>query len=244
MKVERQGPVAVITLCEPNRNALSLSVLEALRSTLESFEQDPTCSVVVLFGQKNVFSSGMDINEIAAQAYPQTFLQGLYGAFDQIAAFRKPLIAGVEGAALGGGCELALACDLIVAGDRAVFAQPEIALGAMPGVGATQRWTRCVGKARATEICWTGRPLSAEEAYHWGLINVYVAQNNIKAYTLQLAQNLSQKPLVALMAIKEAIAKSADLPLREGILWERRLFEGSAAWPERKRGLRTFLRRK
>jgi enoyl-CoA hydratase len=242
---DRDG-VALITLHRPEAlNALSFALLEELVTALERLDADPGCRAIVITGSgEKAFAAGADIKELAIQT-PVTLLRDdEFSRWERIKRIRKPLIAAVRGHALGGGCELAMTCDLIVAGDDAKFGQPEIRLGVMPGAGGTQRLTRAIGKAKAMEMILTGRTMTAQEADQHGLVTKVVPAAETVEAALDLATKIAGMPPVAVLAAKEAVNRAFELSLEAGLELERRDFyllfasedqdEGMAAFTEKR----------
>ena len=238
--------VALITLERPEAlNALSFDLLDELATVLESLDEDPACRAIVITGSGDrAFAAGADIRELAAQTPTSLTADGRFGAWDRIAAIGLPLIAAVRGFALGGGCELAMACDMIVAAEDATFGQPEIRIGVMPGAGGTQRLTRAIGKARAMELILTGRTMTAQEADAHGLISLTVPREATVDAALELAGRIAAMPPLAVRAAKAAILDAAEQSLSDGLLREREAFfrlfdtqdqaEGMAAFTEKR----------
>ena len=239
--------VALITIDRPEvLNALSFDLLDALADDLAALDVAPECRAIVLTGAgEKAFAAGADIVELARQTPVTLAGDDRFAVWDRIAAVRTPLIAAVRGFALGGGCELALTCDLIVAGDDARFGQPEINLGVMPGAGGTQRLTRAIGKARAMDLVLTGRSISAHEAETMGLVSRVVAAEETLPTALELARSIAAQAPAAVLAAKDADKLAEELPLSAGLRHERRAFyalfatedqtEGMAAFSEKRR---------
>jgi enoyl-CoA hydratase len=243
------GPLDGVALVRFDRqealNALSFDLLDDLAATLEQLDADPACRAIVVTGAgTRAFAAGADIRELAAQTPARLAAEGRFGAWDRIGAIRKPLIAAVRGFALGGGCELAMTCDMIVAADDAQFGQPEIRLGVMPGAGGTQRLTRAIGRARAMELILTGRSIAAPEAEAMGLVTKVVPAEETLAAALDLAGRIAAQAPLAVRAAKEAIRKAEELPLSAGLAFERQSFfllfgsedqaEGMAAFTDKR----------
>ena len=222
-------------------NALSFDLLDELAATLERLDRDPDCRAIVLTGAgTRAFAAGADIRELAAQTPISLTVDDRFASWERIAAVRTPLIAAVRGFALGGGCELAMTCDMIVAGEDAQFGQPEIKLGVMPGAGGTQRLTRAIGKARAMELILTGRPMSAREAEASGLVTTVVPSEATVEAALELAARIAAQPPIAVLAAKEAILRANELPLSAGLEFERRAFFLLFATEDQKEGMAAF----
>ena len=243
------GPVEGVALLVMDRpdvlNALNFAQVEAIADALETLDRDPDCRAVVLTGAgEHAFASGADIPELARQTSATLTSTDDFRHWERITGIRKPIVAAVRGFALGGGCELAMACDLIVAGEDAQFGQPEIRLGVMPGAGGTQRLTRAIGKAKAMDMVLTGRMLGAREAEAAGLVSLVVPAEATVQAALELAGRIAAMPSVAVMAAKAAVNRAEELPLAAGIADERRNFyllfdtddqaEGMAAFAEKR----------
>jgi enoyl-CoA hydratase len=243
--VDRDRPTAVITLNRPKAlNALNPTLMAELIDALRKLDQDDDVGAVVLTGGPKVFAAGADIQDMATRSAVDQLLGDYTGSWARVTSFSKPLIAAVNGYALGGGCELALMCDLIVAGDSARFGQPEINLGVIPGAGGTQRWPHSVGKYVAMEVVLGGDPLPAERAYQLGLVNrVVPAEDTIKV-AVDIAKRLAAKPPVALRMAKESVNKALEMPLAEGLAIERKNFYFLFATEDQKEGMRAFLEKR
>jgi enoyl-CoA hydratase len=237
-----EGPVGIITLNRPTAlNALNTELLDEVTATLDNWDGDDAVRVVILTGSERAFAAGADIREMAPQSYMDMYKDNFFAdAADRIAAFRKPLIAAVAGYALGGGCELAMLCDFIIAADNAKFGQPEINLGVMPGIGGTQRLTRIVGKSKAMEMCLSGRQMDASEAERSGLVSRVVPVADLMAETLKAAQTIAEKSLPITMMTKETINRAYETTLAEGIRFERRVFHAMFATIDQKEGMAAF----
>lgn len=234
--------VGLITLNRPKAlNALNAELIGELNQALDTFEHDPNIGCIVLTGSAKAFAAGADIKEMAELAYPQIYLDDFFSAADRIGNRRKPLIAAVAGFALGGGCELALMCDFIYAADTARFGQPEINLGVLPGIGGTQRLTRALGKAKAMEMCLTGRQMDAREAEQAGLVAQVFSADELLAKTLEAAKGIAEKSLPATMMVKECVNRAFELGLAEGVRFERRLFHSVFATADQKEGMAAFI---
>ena len=243
--VGRDGPVGVVTLDRPRvLNALSPALIAELSDALRGFDADPEIRAVVLTGGPRVFAAGADIGDMAERSPVEQLQRDHTGRWAAIAAFSKPLVAAVNGYALGGGCELALMCDLIVAGDSARFGQPEINLGIIPGAGGTQRWPRTVGKYVAMEVNLGGAPITAQRAYQLGLVNKVVPAEVTVEVAKQVAARLAEKAPVALRLAKEAVNQALETPLSEGLAVERKNFYFLFATEDQKEGMRAFLEKR
>jgi enoyl-CoA hydratase len=240
--VSHEGAVAVVTLNRPQAlNALNSELLRELVTALEGFDDDDAVRAIVLTGSDRAFAAGADIKEMAPQSYMDMFKSNFFaGAADRIAAIRKPIIAAVAGYALGGGCELAMLCDFIIAADTAKFGQPEINLGVMPGIGGTQRLTRFVGKSKAMEMCLTGRNMDAAEAERSGLVSRVVPAADLMTEALKAAQKIAEQSVPIVMMTKETVNRAYETTLAEGIRFERRLFHAMFATDDQKEGMAAF----
>jgi enoyl-CoA hydratase len=244
--VEIEDHIALIKLNRPEAlNALNAQLLGELAKALKSAEQNEKVRVIVLTGSEKAFAAGADINEMASKSFVDVFSSDLFGAeVDQILKVRKPIIAAVAGYALGGGCELAMMCDFIIAADTAKFGQPEINLGVIAGIGGTQRLTQYVGKSKSMDMHLTGRFMGAEEAERSGLVSRVVPAKKLMEEAMSAAQKIAEKSALAAMAVKEAVNRSYELPLREGLLFERRLFHSLFATEDQKEGMSAFLEKR
>jgi enoyl-CoA hydratase len=247
--VEIQGPVGIITLNRPDAlNALSNGLLQDLVSALDSFESNEAIGAIVLTGNEKAFAAGADIKEMQDQGFIDMFLTnfpfGRRGAWDHLSRIRKPVIAAVAGYALGGGCELAMACDFILAADTAKFGQPEINIGTMPGAGGTQRLTRFVGKSKAMEMCLTGRLIGAEEAERIGLISRIVPAAELREDAIKTATKIAALSRPAVMMVKEAVNAAYETTLAEGLRLERHAFQSTFALEDRKEGMAAFAEKR
>jgi enoyl-CoA hydratase len=243
------GPVtgvALVTLDRPEvLNALSFDLLDALVAVLERLDTDADCRAIVLTGNgTRAFAAGADIRELVRQTPTSLLVENRFAVWDRIGAVRTPLIAAVRGFALGGGCELAMSCDIIIAGEDASFGQPEINLGVMPGAGGTQRLTRAIGKARAMELVLTGRTVDAAEAERMGLVTRVVASDETLDAALELAGRIAAKAPVAVLAAKEAIKLADELPLSAGLQHERRAFYLLFASDDQREGMAAFVEKR
>jgi enoyl-CoA hydratase len=238
--------VAVVTLNRPSAlNALNAAVMSGLVAALEGLDADPACHVIVLRGAgERAFAAGADIKEMADATPVSMTVTNNFARWERIRAIRKPLIAAVRGFALGGGCELAMACDMIVAAEDAQFGQPEIKLGIIPGAGGTQRLTRAIGKARAMELILTGRTFSARDALSWGLVTTVVPSEAVFDAALELAGRIAAMPPLAVIAAKEAIERASELSLSAGLEFERRQFYLLFASDDQKEGMRAFVEKR
>ncbi len=243
--VETEPPIAVITLNRPKvLNALSPDLIAELGAALTEFEADDSVRAVVLTGGATVFAAGADIGDMADQSAVDQLRRDQTGRWAPLAGFKKPLIAAVNGYALGGGCEIALMCDLIVAGDAARFGQPEINLGVIPGAGGTQRWPRTAGKQVAMEVMLTGAPMTAQRAYELGIVNKVVPAEMTIDVARRMAREIAEKPPLAVRMAKEAVLKAFEAPLSEGLASERKSFYFLFATEDQKEGMHAFLEKR
>jgi enoyl-CoA hydratase len=243
--VESRGAVGTITLNRPKAlNALSARLVEELNAAIDAFEADARISCMVLFGSEKAFAAGADIKEMADFGFIDAF-QGEHGAaIERVARARKPLIAAVSGYCLGGGLELVMMCDIIIAADSAKFGQPEITLGIIPGMGGTQRLPRYVGKAKAMDMILTGRTIDAAEAERAGLVSRVVPSGDLTEEAMRVADKLADYSLPGLMAAKESVNVAFDSTLSAGIRFERRLFHALFATDDQKEGMAAFVEKR
>ncbi|MBI3297319.1 MAG: enoyl-CoA hydratase/isomerase family protein [Elusimicrobia bacterium] len=238
---ERDGAVGVVRINRPQvLNALSYAVMERLVAALEAHDQDPEVRCLLLAGSERAFAAGADIKELESATPVEMTRTGQMERWDRLRRLRKPLVGAVSGFALGGGCELAMTCDMIVASESAVFGQPEIEIGTIPGAGGTQRLARAVGKAVAMEVILAGRKLSAREALAYGLVNKVVPTEAFYDEALALARTVSKKAPLAAVLAKEALTRGADLSLEAALDYERKLFYLTFASADQKEGMKAF----
>ena len=243
--IETRERVGLITLNRPQAlNALNTQVLDELNQALDQFENDPNIGCVVLTGSSKAFAAGADIKQMVDLQYPGVFMDDFFSPADRIANRRKPLIAAVAGYALGGGCELAMICDFIYAADNARFGQPEINLGVLPGIGGTQRLTRAIGKAKAMEMCLTGRQMNAQEAEQAGLVAKIFPVDQLLEETLKSAALIAEKSLPSVMMTKECVNRVFESSLAEGIRFERRVFHSIFATADQSEGMQAFVEKR
>lgn len=244
--VEGRSGVAVVTLDRPaSLNALNFELVAELADTLERLDADEAIRVVVVTGAGDrAFAAGADITELAEQTPERLRSEGRFEAYDRIAAVGLPVIAAVRGYALGGGCELAMSCDLIVAGDDAKFGQPEIRIGVIPGAGGTQRLTRVVGRAVAMEMILTGRMMDAAEAKARGLVSQVVPAAQTMTAALELADTIAAMPPLAVRAAKRAVQNASELPLSAGLQAERQAFFDLFATDDQREGMHAFMEKR
>ncbi|PWB35594.1 enoyl-CoA hydratase [Pseudomonas sp. SDI] len=237
-----KGKVGLITLNRPQAlNALNAQIVSEINQALDQLEADRNIGCIVLTGSQKAFAAGADIKEMAELTYPQIYLDDLFSDSDRIANRRKPIIAAVAGFALGGGCELALMCDFILAADNAKFGQPEINLGVLPGMGGTQRLTRAVGKAKAMELCLSGRFMDAEEAERAGVVARIVPKEELLEEALRVAAVIASKSIPVSMMVKETVNRAFEVSLSEGVRFERRVFHAAFATEDQKEGMAAFI---
>lgn len=239
--VERRGRVAIIRLDRPEvLNALSRQVCEELVAVTTDLDRDVEVGAIVLTGSDRAFAAGADIAEMEPQGFVDMFLSDWFAGWDAFARTRTPLIAAVGGYALGGGCELAMMCDIIIAAESARFGQPEINLGVIPGMGGTQRLTRAVGKYKAADLILTGRPMTADEAERIGLVSRVVPAADLLDAALEVAESIAAKSLPAVYAAKESLNVALESTLAEGIRFERRAIHSTFALQDQKEGMAAF----
>ncbi len=243
--VEKKPPVGLITLNRPRAlNALNSQLIAELNAALEDMDGDDEIAAVVLTGSEKAFAAGADIKEMMDKDFIDAFKSDFIAPWQRIAERRKPLIAAVAGYALGGGCELAMMCDIIIAADNAKFGQPEINLGTMPGAGGTQRLVRAIGKSKAMEMVLTGRMMSAEEAERANLVSRVVPLADLLDEAMKLARTIAEKSQPVVQMAKEAVNRSFELSLAEGLRFERRLFYATFATEDRREGMRAFAEKR
>ena len=243
--VERHDRVGLIRLNRPQAlNALNSQLIGELNSALDEFEKDTGIGCVVITGSEKAFAAGADIKQMQDYTYPQTYLDDYITSWERLSRARKPVIAAVAGFALGGGCELAMMCDFILAADTAKFGQPEIKLGVMPGAGGTQRLTRFVGKSKAMEMCLTGRMMDAVEAERAGLVSRVVPAAELVDEALKVARVIASMSLPVAMQTKESVNRSYETTLAEGIRFERRVFHAQFALADQKEGMAAFVEKR
>ena len=246
IQVKTEGRVGVITLDRPEAlNALCDELTAELAAALVKFDADADIGCVVLTGSKKAFAAGADIKELISKDFVGLYMNDPFEkTWESVARFRKPVIAAVSGYALGGGCEIAMMCDFIIASETAKFGQPEINLGVMPGAGGTQRLPRAVGKAKAMDMCLTGRMMDAKEAERAGLVSRIVAVDDLMSTALEAAESIAAKSLPIAMMTKEAINRSFELGLSEGVRWERRVFQSQFATEDQSEGMAAFAEKR
>jgi enoyl-CoA hydratase len=236
------GPaVAIIRLDRPPMNALNSVVQAEMAAAAAQVSADPQVRAVIIYGGEKVFAAGADIKEMADKTFPGVFVGNFAASWDRVAHARKPVVAAVAGFALGGGCELALQCDLIIAADNAKFGQPEIKLGIIPGIGGTQRLTRAVGKAKAMDLILTGRMMDAQEAERAGVVARIVPLASLLDEALKVAETIASMSLPSVLAAKEAVDSAFETSLAEGVRFERRVFHSLFATADQKEGMAAFV---
>ncbi len=243
--VEIQGAVMLIRLNRPTaRNAINAKMTEELLGTLDQFEANPDLRCAVITGSHDVFAGGADIKEMVNKTAVDMMAGNSFAAFDSVARIRKPVIAAVAGFALGGGCELAMMCDFIIAADNAKFGQPEITLGISPGMGGSQRLTRLIGKSKAMDMVLTARLMDAIEAERAGLVSRVVPADSLLAEAMVAAEKIATMPPLAVVANKEMVNVALETSLSQGVLFERRLFHSLFALDDRKEGMTAFIEKR
>jgi enoyl-CoA hydratase len=240
--VEQRGAVTLITLNRPQAlNALNKAVLEEMIAAFSDYDSDPSQRCLVLTGSEKAFAAGADIKEMSSQGFADMYSVDVFAGWDKVTATRKPWIAAVAGYALGGGCEVTMMADFIIAADTAKFGQPEIKLGVTPGMGGSQRLTWAVGKAKAMEMCLTGRMMDAAEAERSGLVARVVPADRLLDEALKTAEAIAAMPPLAAIATKEMVNAAFEIPLSQGIRFERRLFHGLFGTEDQKEGMAAFV---
>jgi enoyl-CoA hydratase len=244
--VETRDRVGLITLNRPKAlNALNDALMDELGAALLAFDADESIGTIVLTGGSRAFAAGADIAAMAGWSYMDVYkTEYLTRNWEYLRRVRKPVVAAVSGYALGGGCELAMMCDIVIAADTAVFGQPEVRLGVIPGAGGTQRLPRAIGKAKAMDLCLTGRTMDAAEAERAGLVSRVVAADRVLDEALSVAAQIASHSLPSLMILKEAVNRAWESPLSEGLLFERRSFHALFATDDQKEGMRAFLEKR
>jgi len=242
---ENRGRVGVVRLNRPQRmNALNDALAAELATALARFDADPNVGAIVITGNDKAFAAGADIGAMAEWTYQKVHADNYIMSWESVKHTRKPVIAAVAGYALGGGCELAMMCDLIIAADSAKFGQPEITIGTMPGMGGTQRLPRAVGKAKAMDWCLTGRTIDAMEAERSGLVARVVPADKLLDEALAVAAKIASHSLPVVMKVKEAVNRAYESSLSEGLLFERREFHSTFALDDQKEGMRAFVEKR
>ena len=243
--VETKGKVGIVRLNRPQAlNALNPALISELHEAITAFEADKNISCTIVTGSEKAFAAGADIKEMATKNYLDAYMSNLAASWDPPARARKPIIAAVAGFALGGGCEIAMMCDFIIAADNAKFGQPEIKLAVIPGMGGTQRLTRAVGKAKAMDLMLTGRMMDAQEAERCGLVARVVPLADLMDEAMKAAETIAALSLPALMTVKEAVNVAFETTLTEGLRFERRTFHALFATQDQKEGMAAFIEKR
>jgi enoyl-CoA hydratase len=243
--VESKGRVGIIRLNRPQAlNALNTALRMEVTQAIQAFDDDAAIGCMLLTGSEKAFAAGADIKEMADKTFMDAFAGKFVGNWESAARARKPIVAAVAGFALGGGCELAMQCDLIIAADTAKFGQPEIKLGVIPGIGGTQRLTRAVGKAKAMDMILTGRMMDAAEAERSGLVTRVVPAADLMAEAMKLADTIANMSLPSVLAGKEAVNAAFETSLAEGSRFERRIFNSLFATEDQKEGMKAFIEKR
>ena len=242
---EELGSTALIRLNRPEAlNALNNQLIDDLNAALDHCEADNAIRAIVITGSEKAFAAGADVREMRAKTFVEAYLSNFLSKWDRLAMVRKPVIAAVAGFALGGGCELAMMCDFIIAADNAQFGQPEIKLGIIPGAGGTQRLTRLIGKSKAMDLCLTGRMMDAAEAERSGLVSRIVPQENLIEEALKAAKIIASMSLPATLLAKESVNRAYETTLSEGIRFERRVFQSTFALSDQTEGMTAFIEKR
>ena len=243
--VKKKGKVGLITLNRPDAlNALNTELNIEMGKALDKFEADDRIGCIVITGSEKAFAAGADVKEMQPKTYMEAYKENFIHEWERVTLCRVPVIAAVAGYALGGGCELAMMCDFIIAADNAVFGQPEINLGILPGAGGTQRLTRLVGKSKAMEMCLTGRFMDAEEAERAGLVSRVVPADKLLEDALETAEKIAGFSRPAVFMVKESVERAYETTLAEGIRFERRLFHSTFATADQKEGMQAFIEKR
>ncbi len=243
---ETDGGVGIITLNRPDAlNAFNQQLMDELTDAVKKYEADDAIGCMIITGSEKAFAAGADIKEMASRTYVDVFMEDFVTAnWEEVSRTRKPIIAAVAGYALGGGCELALMCDFILAGDNAKFGQPEISIGAMPGAGGTQRLARFIGKSKAMEMCLTGRMMDAEEAERCGMVSRIVPKGELRDEAIRVAKQIAGFSRPIAMLTKEAVNRAYETTLSEGVRFERRVFHSLFALEDQKEGMAAFTEKR
>lgn len=245
IKVANENGITTITLDRPKAlNALNLQVLTEVTDAATKADADDEVRVIVITGEGRAFAAGADIKEMSELSFAKAFRADWFEGWNRLTAVRKPIIAAVNGFALGGGCELAMMCDILIASEKAKFGQPEINLGVLPGMGGSQRLTRAVGKAKAMDLCLTGRMMDAEEAERAGLAARVVPHDELMDTVYEVAKTIASKSFIASAMVKEAVNAAFETTLQQGLLFERRLFHSTLATEDQKEGMKAFIEKR
>ena len=244
--VERQGAVGIVRLNRPSAlNALSAQLISELGLAFDDLEFDPQIGAIVLTGNERAFAAGADIKEMQAKTYIEAYTQDfITRGWERVGQCRKPVVAAVAGFALGGGCEVAMMCDIVIAAENARFGQPEINLGTMPGAGGTQRMPRFIGKAKAMDLCLTGRIMDVQEAERAGLVSRITPADKLLEEAVAVAQRIASMSQPIAMMVKEAVNRAFETTLAEGVRFERRLFHSTFATQDQKEGMAAFIEKR
>lgn len=245
IKIEQKGRVAILTLNRPKAlNALNHALMKEIVSAMQKYDKDPGVGCFLITGSVKSFAAGADIKEMKDKSYLDMFHEDYFAGWEQFTAIRTPKIAAVSGYALGGGCELAMMCDIIYASDTAKFGQPEIKLGVIPGIGGTQRLTKMIGKSKAMDWILSGRMIGAEEAERSGLVARIFPSDELLDKTIEIAEQIASYSKTAVMVAREAVDRAMELGLREGILFERRMFHALFNTKDQKEGMNAFVEKR
>lgn len=240
--VDKRDHVLLITLNRPSAlNALNAQMMGEIAAALAEADADPRIGASVIAGMERAFAAGADIKEMADLSFPQSYVDDYAASYEAIAKARKPIVAAVSGYALGGGCELAMMCDIVIAAETAKFGQPEITLGIIPGIGGTQRLVHAVGKAKAMDLVLTGRMMEAKEAESCGLVSRIVPVDELLDTALEAAETIGEMSYAAVMMAKEAVNRAFEVPLAEGLRYERRLFQSLFGTQDQSEGMQAFI---
>jgi enoyl-CoA hydratase len=240
--VERRDRVGIVTLNRPEAlNALNIEVMDDVTAACADLDRDPGIGCILLTGSARAFAAGADIKEMQPRTYQEMYADDFFAGWDALTRVRTPLVAAVAGYALGGGCELAMLCDTIIAADTARFGQPEVKLGVMPGIGGSQRLARAVGKAKAMDLCLTGRMMDAAEAERSGLVSRVVPADDLLAEAMAMATTIASMSKPVTMMITESIDRAYETTLTEGVRFERRVFHATFATEDQKEGMAAFI---
>lgn len=242
---EKRGKVGLVTLNRPKAlNALCDGLIAELNTQLTEFDLDPDCGAIVITGSDRAFAAGADIKEMSTKTYMQAYKTDMLASWANITKIRTPIIAAVNGFALGGGCELAMMCDIIYAGDKAKFGQPEVKIGTIPGCGGTQRLTRAVGKSKAMEMCLTGDMYSAEDAEKAGLVAKVLPAEELVDHAVAQGAKIASLSSPIIMLCKDAVNTAYETSLEQGVIYERRLFHSTFATHDQKEGMSSFAEKR
>jgi enoyl-CoA hydratase len=242
---QHQPGIALIQLFRPKElNALNPQLMQEVRDALQQFDKNDAVKVIIITGNDQAFAAGADIKQMADKSAIDMQVMDQFSTWDQIRRTKKPIIAAVSGFALGGGCEFVMTCDMVIASETAKFGQPEIKIGTMPGAGGTQRLTKAIGKAKAMELILTGRFLSAHEAHFYGLVNKVVPVEMYMHEAVELAKEIAQMSTIAVQLAKEAVNRSFETQLDEGLMFERKNFYLTFASEDQKEGMRAFIEKR